>query len=409
MKYGNGLTSILINDKNSLTASVIVFVRVGSINEKPSQSGLSHFIEHLMFKGSKNYPGDSFSRNVENFGGEINAATSREFTMYYINIQKDFIEESLKMLADTIENPLFPKEEIDKERKVVIEEIQRHSDNPGSVLYEKFYETIYKTSALKNSVIGISEVIENVTPEEIYKYYKTHYVPENMVVVVCGGFDKEKVDIILEMTFGKFKKQPATGEPLLKEEDRSGKNIIQYGKVEVGYMLSGFLASNIDDEDLYIADLAADILGGAKSARLYKALYEKKHLVYAIDSTFCIGKGTGNVYITSIFEPKNLDYIKEEIEKQIEDIINNGITEEELNISKLLLKTDWQFSSETPYDIADRLGYFSLVGRPDYVPNYLNNLKSMTSKDVINFFKKYYSKNTISHVILLPKAYQHHF
>jgi predicted Zn-dependent peptidase len=404
MKHNNGLTSILINDKNSLTASVVVFVRVGSGNEKPSQAGLSHFIEHLIFKGSKNYPGDSLSKNVENFGGEINAATSREFTTYYINMQKCYVEESLKMLADTIQSPLFPKEEIDKERKVVIEEIQRHSDNPGSVLYEKFYETIYKTSALKNSVIGTSEVIASVTPEEIYEYYKTHYVPENMTVVVCGGFDKEKVEMILEDTFSKFKKQTVPCEPILKEEERSGKDIMQYGKVEVGYMLSGFLASDIDNEDIYVADLAADILGGAKSSILYKALYEKKHLVYAIDSTFSIEKGTGNVYITSIFEPKNLESIREEIEKQIEDIINNGITEEELNMSKLLLKTDWQFSSETPYDIADKIGYFSLIGRPDYVPNYLNKLNSLTSKDVINFFKKYYSKNTISHVALLPEV-----
>jgi predicted Zn-dependent peptidase len=406
MKYSNGLTSILVNDKNSLTACAIIFVRVGSVNEKPSQAGLSHFIEHLMFKGSKNYPGDAFSKNVENFGGEINAATSREFTMYYINMQKDFVEESLKMLADTIENPLFPKEEIDKERKVVIEEIQRHFDNPGSVLYEKFYETIYKTSALKNSVIGTSKVISSITAQEIYKYYKTHYVPGNMVVVVCGGFDKEKVDIVLEDTFGKFKKQPIPSKPLVKEKNRAGKDLMQYGKVEVGYMLSGFLASDIDDEDVYIADLTADILGGAKSSRLYKSLYEKKHLVYAIDSTFSVEKGGGNIHITSIFDPKNLKAVKEEIEKQIEDVINNGITQEELNISKLLLKTDWQFSNETPYDVADKIGYFSLIGNPNYVSNYLSRLKSLTNKDVINFFKKYYSKDTISHVVLLPKVHE---
>jgi predicted Zn-dependent peptidase len=218
MKYNNGLTSILINNENSLTASAIVFVRVGSVDEKASQAGLSHFIEHLMFKGSKNYPRDSFSKNVENFGGEINAATSKEFTMYYINMQKDFVEKSLKMLADTMQNPLFPKDEIDKERKVVIEEIQRHFDNPESILYEKFYETIYKTSALKNSVIGTSAVISNISSEEIYEYYKTHYVPEKMLIVVSGGFDKEKVEKVIGNTFAKFEKQKVPSEPLLKEK-----------------------------------------------------------------------------------------------------------------------------------------------------------------------------------------------
>jgi predicted Zn-dependent peptidase len=374
MKYDNGLTSILINNKNSMIASAIVFFRVGSVNESPLQSGVSHFIEHLLFKGSKNYPGDAFSKNVENFGGEVNAATSKEFTMYYINIQKDFIEESLKMLADTIQNPLFPEDEISKERKVVIEEIQRHMDNPDSVVYEKFYKTIYKKSSLKNSIIGKAEVIANVTRKEIYEYYKLHYVPEKIIVVVSGGFDNDKTEKIIGDTFGEFKSQPMPEEPILKESTHAGEHVIEYGKIGVGYMLSGFLASDINAQDVYVTDLASDILGGGKSARLYKSLYEKRHLVYAIDSTFTVEKGTGNICITSVFESKNLESIKEEIERQIEEIVNNGITEEELNRSKLLLKTDWQFSNETPYDIADKVGYWSLMGNSNFVSNYLDKL-----------------------------------
>ncbi|MDR1663117.1 MAG: insulinase family protein [Endomicrobium sp.] len=402
MRYNNGLTSILINNENSLTASAIVFVKVGSVDEKTSQAGLSHFVEHLMFKGSKNYPGDCFSKNIENFGGEINAATSKEFTMYYINVQKDFVEKSLKILADIIQNPLFLKDEIDKERKVIIEEIQRHFDNPGSVLYEKFYEAIYKTSALKNSVIGTSDVINNISSEEIYEYYKMHYVPEKMLVVVSGSFDKEKIKKVICNTFAKFRKQKVPNEPLLKEKIWDGKNIIKYGKVEVGYMLSGFLVSDIDDEDLYVADLATDILGGGKSSRLYKFLYEKEHLVYAIDASFSVEKGGGNVCIASVFEPKNVKEIKKEIENRIEDVITNGISEEELNRSKLLLKTDWQFSNETPYDIADKFGYWNLMGNAEFIYNYLRKLYSFTNKDVVKFFKKYYSKNAISHIALLP-------
>ncbi|MDR1086908.1 MAG: insulinase family protein [Endomicrobium sp.] len=304
MKYDSGLTSILINNKNSMTASAIVFVRVGSVDESPSHAGVSRFIEHLLFKGSKNYPGDAFSKNIENFGVEINAATSKEFTMYYINMQKDFVEESLRMLADAIQNPLFPEDEISKERKVVIEEIQRHMDNPDAVLYEKFYKTIYKKSPLKNSIIGKAEVIANITHKEICEYYKLHYVPEKMIAVVSGGFDNDKTAKIIGDTFGKFKSQPIPEEPILKEDAHAGEHIIEYGKIEAGYMFSGFLASDIDAQDVYVADLASGILGGGKSSRLYKSLYGKRHLVYAIDSTFSVEKGTGNIYITSVFEPK---------------------------------------------------------------------------------------------------------
>jgi predicted Zn-dependent peptidase len=255
VKHNNGLTSILINDKNSLVAAVIVFVRVGSVDEKSSQSGLSHFLEHLMFKGSKNYSGDLMVRNVEKMGGDMNAATSKEFTMYYVSAQKNGVEESIKMLADVMRNPLFPQDEIDIEKKVVIEEIRKHSDNPESLLYEKFYETIYNESALRNIIIGNSQVIANISREEIYNYYKAHYVPEKMVVVVSGNFNEPKVKKLIHETFGKFEKQPAPADPLLTENMRDGIDVVEYGKVEVGYMLTGFLGPGINEEDIYIVDL----------------------------------------------------------------------------------------------------------------------------------------------------------
>jgi zinc protease len=404
VKYENRLTSVLINDKNSLTAAAIVFVRAGSVDEKPSQSGLSHFLEHLMFKGSKNYRGDLMSRNVENMGGYINAATAKEFTMYYINIQKDGLEESIKMLADAMQNPLFPQDEIDRERKVVIEEIQRHSDNPAAVIYEKFYETIYAESALKNSIIGTSQIITNVSREEIYSYYKTHYIPAKMIVVISGNFDETAVEKLIGETFGKFEEQSTSPDPMLFEKNHDGKDIIEYGKVETGYMLTGFLGPAINEEDIYAADMAVNILGGGKSSRLYKAMYERKHLVYSTASYFMTEKGTGNICIMSVFDSKNLKKIKDEIKKQIEDIIDGGIAEEELNRAKLSIKTSWNFSLETPFDIADNIGYWHLMGSPEFVTEYIKKIESMTIGDIVGFFKKYYSPATISNIALLPSA-----
>ncbi|BAG13548.1 peptidase M16 [Endomicrobiia bacterium] len=404
MKYENGLTSILINNKNTLTATAIVFVRVGSVDEKPFQSGLSHFLEHLMFKGSKNYRGDLMGRNVENMGGYINAATAKEFTMYYINIQKDGLGESIKMLADAMQNPLFPQDEIDRERKVVIEEIQRHSDNPAAVIYEKFYETVYEASALKNSIIGTPQVVANVSREEIYGYYKTHYIPAKMIVVVSGNFDETAVEKLIGETFGKFEEQSASPDPMLFEKVHDGKDIIEYGKVETGYMLTGFLGPAINEEDIYTADTAVNILGSGKSSRLYKALYEKKHLVYSTDSYFMTEKGTGNICIISVFDSKNLKKIKDEIKKQIEYIIDGGIAEEELNRATLSIKTNWNFSLETPFGTADNIGYWHLMDNPKFVTEHMKKIESMTVSDIINFFKKYYSPATVSNIALLPSA-----
>jgi predicted Zn-dependent peptidase len=403
VKYENGLTSILLHNKNNLCASVIVFVRVGAINENPSQAGLSHFLEHLMFKGSKNYPGDLISRNVENMGGEINAATSKEFTMYYISIQKDSVEESIKMLADTIANPLFLQNEIDMERKVVIEEIQRYLDKPEAVLYEKFYKTIYTKSALKNSILGQANIISNVSRKEIYDYYKLHYIPEKMIVVVSGNFDKVKVEKLIGETFGNLYMQPIPKEPVCLEDITTGQDIVEHKKVEVGYMLSGFLGPNINKDDIYIADLAANILGGGKTSRLYKSLYEDKRLVYNIDCSFAPHKGSGNICIMSVFDAKNINTIKIDIRKQIENIINNGITQKELNRSKLSKKTSWNFSLETPLDIAETYGYWYLIGKQKFVDEYLERIESVMLDDIKNFFKEFYSNKTFSNVALLPE------
>ncbi|MDR2676827.1 MAG: insulinase family protein [Endomicrobium sp.] len=403
VKYKNGLTLVLKNCRNNLISAIAVFIKVGSINETTFQSGLSHFLEHLMFKGSNNYLGNSMSRNVENMGGCINAVTTKGYTMYYISAQKNKIEKCIEMLADTIQNPLFSQDEIDKEKKVVIEEIKRYLDNPESMLYEKFYNTIYTKSTLKNSVIGKSQIIANISRKELYNYYKTYYVPGNIIVVAVGNFNEIKVKKLVGETFGKFYEQSLPIEPLIVENIHNGEDIIEYGNVEIGYMLSGFLGPNLSETDMYIADIAVNILGEGRTSKLYKFLYEKKHLVFSIDAFFMIERGTGNVCIMSLFDPKNIEEVKNEIKNQIQGIIENGVTQKELNRAKLSIKMNLSLSFETSIDIAERLGYWYLMGNPSFVTKYVQKLEKITIEDIIHFFKKYYSSKLISNIALLPK------
>jgi zinc protease len=404
VKYENGLSRILVSDQNSMAASVYVFVRAGAIDEKPSQAGLSHFLEHLMFKGSANYTGDALSRNVENMGGYINAMTSNEYTAYYINVSREGIEEAVRMLADTMQSPSFPQEEIDKERKVVIEEIQRHSDNPIAILDEQFMEDIYPTSALKNSVIGTSGIIAGVSRDEIRGYYSSHYVPEKMTVVVCGNFDEEKIGKLIDETFGKFAEKTPPPDPKATEETYRAKDTVKNGKVEIGYLFSGFLGPVVSDDDIFTADLAASILGGGKSSRLYRVLKEEKRLVFSIGSSFFTTTGNGVFYSSAVFDPVNLSAVKDEIKAQIEKVIKEGVTEEELDRAKLSMKTDWSFAFEKPSDIAYFYGYWNLMKRPEAVKDYLEKIRKISADDVRNFFKKYYSPDRLVNTALLPEA-----
>ncbi|MDR1260026.1 MAG: insulinase family protein [Endomicrobium sp.] len=405
VKYKNGLKLVLKNNKNNFIASVVIFVKVGSVNEQFFQSGLSHFLEHLMFKGSKNYPGDLACKNIENMGGYINAVTTKEYTMYYVNIQKNGMKKCIKILADIIQNPLFSKYEIDKERKVVIEEIRRYFDNPVAVLYEKFYESIYVKSTLKNSVIGKLQIIENISYKEIYNYYKMHYVPSNIVLSISGDFNELKIKKVVDETFGKFPKRFLPTKPLFVEDVHNRKDVIDYGKVGIGYMLSGFLGPSLDEEDIYIANLAVDILGGGKSSRLYRSLYEEKHLVFSIVSFFVHKKEAGNICIMSVFNPKNMMNIKNEIKNQIQNIIDIGVTKKELDRAKLSIKTNLNFSFETSIDVAENIGYWHLMNNSNFMTKYIRKLNKITTTDIKDFFEKYYLSKTISNVALLPKTF----
>jgi len=402
MKFPNGLELVIKQDSTLPVTSVHIFVGVGSVNEKPEQAGLSHFIEHLLFKGSKNYPGDLLSRNVEKMGGLINAFTSNEMTCYHVSIQKDGYIDTLKMLIDTVSNPLFPADEIEKERKVVIEEIQRHKDNPRAELFEFFLQGLYKTSAYKNSVIGTADIIANVKREEIQRYFNQNYRPNKMVVAVTGDVDIEQTKQIVKDTLGQaenpvfFSADPAIIEPLKQIPVTSTRT----DNTSHSYMLSGFLGPDMSTKNMFSAIIAMDILGAGKSSRLYRVLKEEKNLVLNIGAAFENFKGTGVAYIFSIFDKDKYDDICKETENIIENFAKEGPTKQELEKAKINIKANWLFENQTVGNRALNTGFWHLMGHADYFENYVKYIDKITIDDIKNFMNNYYMKQKLSKAVI---------
>ncbi len=403
MEFPNGLKAVIKKDDSVPVVSVNIWIRTGSINENPDQAGLSHFIEHLLFKGSKNYPGDLMTRNVENMGGLINAATSKEYTCFYIDIQKDAYTDALKMLADTVSNPLFPEDEIIQERKVVIEEIQRHKDSPQSQLFEYFMSTLYKDSDYKNSIIGNEDVIANISRDEIIKYFKTNYIPSKMVVSVAGDIDVEKTKKIIADTLGSLKKEKVHKEPVVIEKFKKSDFFSIEDKTAHAYMLAGFLGPDMDSKDIYVADVALNILGSGKSSRLYRTLKEEQNLVFAVNSSFMSLKGTGSACISAVFQKDNYNKVVSALIAQLDEFAENGPDKEELEKIKTTIKSDFIFGLQTFSEQAGQLGYWELQNHPEVFKNYLKNIEKVTVKDVKKFMKKYYSKDKLSKAVIFPK------
>ena len=403
MKFDNGLVAVIKKDTSVPIVSVNIGVRVGSINEAPSQAGLSHFIEHLLFKGSQNYKGDLMTRTVEKMGGYINAATSREYTCFYIDIQKDGYVEAIKMLADTVANPLFPEDEITQERKVVIEEIQRHKDNPQSELFEYFMSALYKNSDYKNSVIGFRDVIANVSRDEIVKYHSTNYIPSKMVISVVGDIDEKETIDTIKNTLGKLENKELPKEPSIIENFVKNEEFIKEDKVAHSYMLAGFLGPDTTSKDIYVADVAMKILGEGKSSRFHRKLKEEQNIVYVINSSFYTLKGTGCAYILAIFEQNNYKKVIESLQNELDLFSKEGPTKEELKKAKTNIKSEWLFELQTFNEQASLLQHWQLQGHPEILKNYLKNIDKVTVEDIKNFMNKYYSKEKLSRAVIFPK------
>lgn len=403
VRLDNGLTVIIKEDHSQPIVSVQVWVKVGSVNENEKTTGLSHFLEHLIFKGTEKYPGDEISRKTETNGGVINAATSKEFTHFYIDIQKDAYEDAVRILADSMDNAVFPQAEIDKERPVVIEEIRRHDDNPGSVLYDLFNEAMFIKTPYRSSIIGSSDVIKNVSRQEISDYYEAHYVPGNMVLSIAGDLDTKKTLNLVKETFGKQKSAQLPQEPDLVELQHKPLSLARNKGVEHSYWLSGFLGPTIQSDEQFAADITSTILGGGRSSRLYRKLREDKQIVYSIDTSFWSQRGTGLFAVSAVFSPEKQKEVIAEVTSEMERLKTEGPTDIELKRAKEMIKSQWYFGKETFHDQASLLGYWNMQGNPEMIDRYIDGLAKVEKKDVIDFLKKYYEPQGMSQAILLPE------
>ncbi|MFC1501201.1 M16 family metallopeptidase [Elusimicrobiota bacterium] len=403
LQFDNGLKLLLKKDNSHPTVSVQVWVKVGSVNEKPDQRGISHFLEHLIFKGTDKYPGDQISRCVETQGGVINAGTSKEFTQYYIDIQKSAYKDAIEILGDVMFNATFPENDINKERPVVLEEITRHTDNPMAVLQDNFSKTMFLKTPYKDNIIGSADVIRKVSRDEIMDYYKTWYTPDNMIVSIVGDIDTDAALRLVKQTFGKQKKTGVLKLPDLKEPFHKERTSKLKKDVEHSYLLAGFIGPDIKSNDQFIADITSTILGGGRSSRLYQSLREEKKLVYNIVSSFWTQRGNGTFIVQSIFDPKNEKEVIAEIKYAINNLKNEGPSDAELSRAKEIIKTQWFFGLETFYDQASVLGYWNMQDYPEILDIYIESIDNIKKGQVQDFLKKYFDTQGLTYSLISPK------
>lgn len=403
-KLPNGQTLVVKEVKDNPIVTIDTWVKTGSIDETDSNSGVAHFLEHLFFKGTKKHPAGEFDQILEAKGAIINAGTSKDFTHYYITIPSQFFDIALNLHSDMLTNPQIPRKELEKERKVVLEEISKDLNTPSKKVYNNLNEMMYSHHPYKRKVIGSANVISTIRREEILDFFNNHYSPTQMITVIVGDINTDNVIEKVSNAFASDYKKPI--KKCYKKELPlfTQKRKIEYTEAQAGYMMIGFRGASICENDIYALDLLEKILGNGKSSRLYKNVKDQKGLAYSISANNLNLKDDGIFFISANYSPSNIEKLEKSIFDEIKNIQKYGITEEELEVAKKIIEQDTYYSRETTSNISSEIGYImTLTGSLDLYENYIENIKKVSLADIKRVANKYLGINKSAVSIVLPK------
>jgi len=402
----SGQTVVIKELHSNPIVTVDTWVNTGSKNENPQNNGVSHFLEHLMFKGTKNYKTGEIDRILEGKGGKFNAATSKDYTHFYVTIPSQNLDTALKLNAELIINANFPVDEVNKERGVVIEEINRANSSPESILYDNLMAMLFSNHPYGRNTLGPAKNIAEIPRAKILEYHDKYYIPSNMTTVVVGDVDTKAVLGLIE----KYYSSPnntrmkanvyAPQKPLAKDKEQ-----IKYGDYAFGYLFMGYKGVPLSDiKENFALDMAASIIGVGESSRLYQELKETQKIVSSINAGHHSLKDDSVFYIAADFEGKNYKKVVSSIKNVIAGMALEGITDEELEKAKTQAKRSIEYSRQSTEGISDELGYYAeVVGNIDMYNDAKANIDSITAKDVQNVIKKYIYGSHYAISAILPK------
>ena len=342
----NGLRVVMdrIDGVNSI--SVGVMIKNGSRNETLKLNGISHFIEHMFFKGTYNRSAKQIAEEIENVGGQINAFTSKEATCYYIKALNTHLDVSLDILSDMLLNSKFDEDDIEKEKGVVIEEINMNEDNPEDVLDNIHSKASFGDNSLAYPILGTIEKIRSLTRKDIIDFIEEKYTPHNSVISICGKFNEEEVIKLVEKYFGKWESKKVYMPEYEGTEIKSNSVFIKK-EIEQLHIGLGIQGLPFEDERGYALVLLNNILGGGASSILFQKVREELGLCYSIYSYPQPFKNAGIVNIYVGLSKEYADKALKVIKKEIESFVQNGITEEELKINKEKIKANYILGLES--------------------------------------------------------------
>lgn len=394
----NGLQVLLLESHKSPVVSVQMWVKTGSADERKGEEGISHFIEHLVFKGTEKFKVGEIASTVEGSGGELNAYTSFDQTVFYVTISKHFSNVALDVVSEMMGFPTFDPQEIDNEREVVIEEIKRGQDSPQRQSSQLLFSTIFKKHPYGRPVIGYDKIIREVSTKKIRDYYHSRYVPKNMFLVIAGDFDSKEMKQKVQERFGKFIDYKLRGIKRPQEpKQKSIRIAVEETKFEQTSAYVTWRIPNVLHKDMAALEVLSFILGQSDSSRLMKSLRIDKPLTNGVGAFAYSMQDDGLFSISLSMEKENMEEVFAVLLKEIETALSIVPTGGELQKSITNIASQEIYSLETVDNIARKAGSNQFYFKDhDYFAKHLKQVYSLKPVDILKVARKYLGAKNFS-------------
>ena len=400
----NGLKVIMKDVPSSPVSSVFVWIKTGSAYENDSERGLAHVHEHMIFKGTSQLPVGEISKQIEFYGGDINAFTSNDETVYHATVSNNFVHKIINILSQCMHDALFDEGELKKELEVILEEIKRGNDSPSSRLWEMIAKSTFKGTDYSLPVIGTPKSVSSFTRQSLMDFYNKWYVSKNMTLIVTGGGNQDKIKEIIKSDFSKVKK--ASPPSLNKKFEVVDDGIeIDIDKMDIGetYFSISLKSPSSDDLSYAAFDILSSILGSGDSSILYKQIKEKEGLVTSISSANYTLRHSGVFYI---FVTSNQDNIFDVIEAIFDNMISTlcgNYSDEQLQRVKNDVFVEDLYSNETVQSQAREIG--NIISAHDdllFKEKYKEKILSLTKHEIFDSIIYYFNKSNFKFNIITP-------
>jgi zinc protease len=402
----NGLTLLVRENHKTPIVTVYCLVKTGSAAEAPPYGrGLSHFVEHMLYKGTKEYKAGQIHEKVRSLGGTTNALTSFDYTAYQITIPKESFKQALEILRQMLKEASFEQSEIDREREVILKEIEMSEDNPERAVFKNLLEEAFAIHPYRFPILGYEDLLSRVTRKELLDFYRTHYLADKMIISIAGDIGHQEAYLACRKLFSNFKKDALPEKESFVEPPQTSKRIqIEQDDLQIGYLALGFKGLSITDDDLCALDILANILGQGRSSRLSVKLKDQLKLVFSISSYNFSPKNEGLFIISATLEKDNLDKAIGAILDEIDKIKQFGVTETELRKAKNSISLSHLNHLQTTMSQArDSATSFYLTGDPEFSFKYVERINQQTKDDLKKAANKYLLSDKLTVSGLLPR------